>query len=114
MSNTEQTFLLSFNLPEIAMTQKLYHGCTAVDAKEIMANINVTNRGFHMSPDINISKEYGSTIICFEVGSFDCHVGTIDKSGNAEEDMKSGIEYVIRTHAHLVSFYNNLDDVYVV
>jgi len=96
------------------MTQKLYHGCTAAAAKEIMANINVTQRGFHMTPDINISKQYGTTIICFEVESFDCHVGTIDKSGNAAEDMKSGIEYVIRTHAHLVSFYRALDDLYIV
>jgi len=93
--------------------QKLYHGCTAANVDSVMNDIRVTQRGFFMTPDINIAKQYGSKIVCFEVGDFECHIGTINKGGAFEDDYKSGIEYVIKSERHLVSFYKSLEDVYV-
>ncbi len=94
------------------MIRKLYHGCTSANVQSVMDDIKVTQRGFFMTPDINIAKQYGKRVVCFEVGEFDSHIGTIDKSCDAQEDISSGIEYVIRTEQHLVSFYKSLDDVY--
>ena len=96
------------------MPQKLYHGCSAMNLESVMNDIKITHRGFHMTPDINIAKEYGSKIVCFEVDSFECHIGTLNKGGSFEEDIQSGIEYVLKTERHLVSFYKNLEDVYEV
>jgi hypothetical protein len=96
------------------MIQKLYHGCSAANVEEVMKNIKVTARGFHMTPDIEIAKEYGSKVVCFEVEPFESHVGTLNKGGGFEEDIKSGIEYVLKNEYHLVSFYKNLEDLYVV
>lgn len=96
------------------MIRKLYHGCYASNADEIMNDIKLGRRGFFMTPDINIAKGYGSTVLCFEAGDFESHVGTIDKSGDAQADYASGIEYVLKTERHLVSFYKALEDVYTV
>ena len=93
---------------------KLYHGCSAHNAESICRNINVTARGFHMTTDIEIAKEYGSKVICFEVEDFDCHVGTLNKGGDFGDDIKSGIEYVLKNDFHRRSFYKALEDVYVV
>jgi hypothetical protein len=62
-----------------------------------------------MSPDIEVAAKYGRCIICFEVGDFECYVGTVDKTGDAEADLKSGLEYVLKDQYHLVSFYNALE-----
>jgi len=94
--------------------QKLYHGCSAMNVDSVMNDIKVSARGFHMSPDINVAKQYGSRIVCFEVGDFECHIGTLNKGGSVEADLDSGIEYVIKNQRHLVSFYKNLEDVYEV
>ena len=96
------------------MIRKLYHGCSAANAQEIMDDIKLGRRGFFMSPDINVSKGYGSTFICFEVGEFESHIGTVDKSCDATADLASGIEYVLQNERHLVSFYKSLEDVYIV
>ena len=78
-----------------------------------MDDIKISPRGFFMTPDINIARQYGSTVICFEVGNFESHVGTINKGNNdVTADIKSGIEYVLQTERHLVSFYKALEDVY--
>jgi len=79
-----------------------------------MNAIKVTYRGFHMTPDIEIAKHYGSQIVCFEVGNFECHIGTVDKGGPFDQDHKSGLEYVLKDERHLVTFYKNLEDVYLV
>ena len=94
--------------------QKLYHGCSSVNIDSVMNDIKVSARGFHMTPDINIAKQYGSSVVCFEVGDFECHIGTLNKGGDVSEDLNSGIEYVIKSERHLVSFYKSLEDVYEV
>ena len=94
--------------------QKLYHGCSAMNVDSVMNDIKVSARGFFMTPDINIAKQYGSRIVCFEVGDFECHIGTLNKGGDVSEDLNSGIEYVIKSERHLVSFYKSLEDVYEV
>ena len=92
---------------------KLYHGCRQADAQGIMDAIAVTHRGFFMTPDVNIAMGYGSTVICFTVGDFKCLIRTIDKTGDAQSDIASGLEYVINTHNSLVSFYRNLENMYL-
>ena len=92
---------------------KLYHGCQSAHVDSVMNDIKVTHRGFYMTPDVNIAREYGSKVVCFEVDDFICDVSTINKTGDIQEDLASGIEYVIRTQESLVSFYKNLEDVYV-
>ena len=89
----------------------LYHGCSSNNVQEIMDNIKITPRVFHMTPDINIARGYGR-VICFEVGDFECHVGTINKGGEIQKDIASGLEYVLKNERHLVSFYKALEDVY--
>ena len=93
---------------------KLYHGCKASDCDSIMRSIEVTHRGFFMTPDIDIAKAYGNTVICFEVGNFECDISTINKTGNPHKDLNSGLEYVIRNHSSIVSFYKNLEDLYII
>jgi len=93
-------------------TMLLYHGCSMNDIDSVMDNIKITPRGFYMTPDINIARGYGR-VVCFEVGDFDCHIGTINKGNdNVQEDIASGIEYVLKNERHLVSFYKALEDVY--
>jgi len=94
--------------------QKLYHGCSSANIDSVMNDIKVSARGFFMTPDINIAKQYGSRVVCFEVGDFECHIGTINKGNGVEADMDSGIEYVIRSDRHLNTFYKNLEDIYEV
>jgi len=89
----------------------LYHGCSLDDIDSVMNDIKITPRGFHMTPDINIARGYGR-VICFEVGNFECHVGTVNKTGDVQEDIASGIEYVLKNERHLRSFYKALEDVY--
>lgn len=96
------------------MIRKLYHGCTSVNVESVMNDISVSGRGFFMTPDITIAQGYGSKVVCFEVGDFDSHIGTIDKGGDLSEDLASGIEYVLKNQQHLVSFYKSLEDVYTV
>lgn len=96
------------------MAFKLYHGCSMQHKDDILKEVIIGRRGFHMTPNIDIAKEYGSVVICFEVEDFDCHVGTIDKTGVPENDIKSGIEYVLITDHHRVSFYRALIDLYEV
>ena len=96
------------------MSLKLYHGCSFYDLPSVMNDIKLGPRGFFLTPDINIAKQYGSKIVCFETGNFECLIRTIDKTGDVNEDISSGIEYVLASQKHLVSFYKNLEDVYEV
>lgn len=94
--------------------RKLYHGCSSANIDSVMDDIKVSARGFFMTPDINIAKQYGSRVVCFEVGDFESHIGTINKGMSDEPEIDSGFEYVLKSERHLVSFYKALDDVYEV
>jgi hypothetical protein len=95
---------------------KLYHGCYTQNAQGIMDDIKLGLRGFFMTNDIGIAREYAGIngkIVCFEVEEFDCHVGTINKGTGVGKDIASGMEWVLKNEQHLVSFYNALDSVYI-
>jgi len=85
-----------------------------MNVDSVMNDIKVSARGFFMSPDINIARQYGSRIVCFEVGDFECHIGTLNKGMSDTPELESGIEYVLKDRRHLVSFYKALEDVYTV
>ena len=100
------------------VSMKLYHGCSFADRFEVRDSIKLGGKGFHMTRDIEIAKGYagqGGVVVEFEMyGDFDCHIGTINKGGDVQDDIASGIEFVLKTQAHLVSFYTYLWDANVV
>ena len=94
---------------------KLYHGCYKSVSQSVMYTIKLGAQGFHLTNDPSIAAGYagiGGVILCFETGEFDSHVGSIDK-GKIDSDIKSGMEWVLKTEQHLVSFYKSLEDVYI-
>ena len=71
--------------------QTLYHGTN--NAEAILANENF-NIGFHMTPDLNVARNYGNQVIA------------LDFDGNFNKNVGNGIEVVIKDNAQLRSFWN--------
>ena len=72
--------------------------------------------GFHMTPSVEIARNYGSTVIAitFEEDLENAHVGLIEKDGNHNPATGHGIEVVLQDDAAIREFYINLDDCIVI
>ena len=94
---------------------KLYHGTTRHNARNIMAeDINMTQRGFHTTLYPDVARQYGEYVLCFEFETMPKGLcSTIDKTGDFYADIESGLEYVFKTADHVTSFYQLLEDQYI-
>ena len=94
---------------------KLYHGCRRKDVDSILRDIRIDGRGFHLAVDKSIAEQYFDVVICFEVeADYNLTLRPLDKGGDVEEDLKSGLEHVIASEYQKTELYKKLWDVYVV
>ena len=90
-----------------------YHGCNnpAVILDAIIGGGKI-NPGFHLTPDINVAKNYGMHVVKVQVEGdlVKAHVGTINKEGNYNKAVGNGIEVVLKDHAAVAELYGKLWD----
>ncbi len=94
------------------MKVKFYHGTTKAAAQNIIDNDIDLNIGvFHMTTDIHVAKNYGTTIVEF-VMNYDPKLpySLINSGNNHNEGLGNAVQYIIRSGADLMKFYRALDD----
>ncbi len=95
------------------MNTILYHGSDRADAVlNAVVGSGKLKYGFHMSHDINVARNYGSSIvkIVLESDLNKAHVGLINKEGNSNKSVGNGIEYVLKDDAAINELYLKLWD----
>jgi hypothetical protein len=76
--------------------------------------ITTTQRGFHTSLYPDVARQYGEYVLCFEFETLpQAKCNTIDKTGDFYSDIESGLEYVFNAAEHVTSFYQLLEDQYI-
>ena len=95
------------------MDTVLYHGSDRADAVlNAVVGSGKLKYGFHMTHDINVARNYGSSIvkIVLESDLNKAHVGLINKEGNSNKSVGNGIEYVLKDDAAINELYMKLWD----
>ena len=95
------------------MDTVLYHGSDRADAVlNAVVGSGKLKYGFHMTHDINVARNYGSSIvkIVLESDLNKAHVGLINKEGNSNKSVGNGIEYVLKDDAAINELYLKLWD----
>lgn len=80
----------------------LYHGTNRGDAVvDALVGGGELKRGFHMTADINVARNYGDEVVAVYLTSDlnKAHVGMINKDGNHNKLVGNGVEYVIHNDA---------------
>ena len=94
-----------------------FHGTHNPEAiiNAIIGNGKFT-KTFHMTPSMEVAKNYGSVVIAIELESdlTKAHIGIINKDGNMNKSVGTGIEVVLTTPAAVTEFYHNVVDAYVI
>ena len=94
-------------------TVTLFHGTnTPAAILDAVIGGGMIRTGFHMTPQIEVAKNYGSSVIAieFEADLVNAHVGTINKEGNFNKAVGNGIEVVLKDQAAVVEFFAKLWD----
>lgn len=95
------------------MMHTYYHGCNdSTVILDALLGASVIRSGFHMTPDINVARAYGHEVVAIQLENdiTSAHIGTINKEGNYNAQVGSGIEVVLKTQAAINSLYDNIYD----
>ena len=109
-------------------TMKFYHGTTAARADEVMDNPQghdaINGWGFYMTRDIEVARQYGEAVICYEVShkvADELQMITRPIDQRYTEDMElyrecvaGGMETVITSQKALVHFIVEMEDSYII
>ena len=94
-----------------------YHGTNAADAViNAMTGNGKLRTGFHLTPDINVARNYGGKVVkvTLEKDLTKAHIGLINKEGNFNKSVGTGIEVVLKDFAAINEFYNVIEDAEVI
>ena len=75
-----------------------YHGSNQADkVLDAIIGGGMIRAGFHLAPDINVAKNYGSKVVkvMLEADLVKAHVGVINKEGNYTKVVGNGVEVVL-------------------
>lgn len=97
---------------------KYYHGTSATSANlviEALIGNGTLKPVFHVTPDLEVARNYGSTVVVVELDSdlTKAHIGMINKDGNMNKNVGHGIEVVISTPAARNELLKNIVDAFV-
>ena len=99
-------------------TFKFYHGSNQSEAVlEAIIGGGSLRDNFHMSPSIDVARNYGSKVVEIELEAdlVHAHVGMINKSsGNFNKSVGNGIEIVLNSAAAKAEFFGKLWDAKIV
>jgi hypothetical protein len=96
---------------------EFFHGSNQAEAVlEAIIGGGSLRDNFHMSPSIEVAKNYGSKIVKIELEAdlVKAHVGQINKAGNFNKNVGNGVEVVLNSQAAKVEFFTNLWDAEII
>lgn len=94
-----------------------YHGSNVADlVLDAIIGGGKLRPGFHLSPDINVARNYGSKVVkvMLEADLSKAHVGLINKEGNYNKAVGNGVEVVLKDEAAVNELYHNLYDAEII
>lgn len=94
-----------------------YHGTSTPDmVLDAVIGGGKLRNNFHLSPDINVARNYGSSVVAIELeGDLSkAHYGIINKEGNYNAKVGNSVEVVLKDDSAIVELYHLLVDAQVV
>ena len=107
----------TYSRKDIQMKAVYFHGTANGD---VIVNAITGNgklrTGFHLTPDINVARNYGRDVVkvTLERDLTKAHVGIINKDGNFNKAVGTGIEVVLKDVAAVNELYYVVEDAEIV